>query len=71
MVNYFGSITSTDQLHLEPICFKKKRSDGKMIGIALYGIGFVADKMLRGLLMDKDKVKIIPPDDEFDYLGGK
>ena len=69
MVNYFGSITSTDQLQLEPICFKKKRRDGTEIGIALYGIGFVADRMLRALMMDRDKVKIIPPDDEYDREG--
>lgn len=62
LINYFGKREDLSFFRLRPICFKKKTSSGKMIGIALYGMGYMQHSKLRKILKE-GKYEIVPPAD--------
>lgn len=65
LMNYFGKhLSDIGHLEIKPICFSKVRpSDGKKIGVALYGIGHIHDNRLRNYF-EQEAYTIHPPSDE-------
>lgn len=54
-VNHFGKVMDMENIHVQPILFKKGFGD-KMVKIALYGIGHIKDERLN-LAFEREQIK--------------